>query len=63
MEKVVSIGRKCLTVRVISCGAFLPGTLMAEDGWATLKGRFVYDGAPPAPEDLGTIAVIARAFK
>lgn len=31
-----------------------PGTVWAADGWATLKGTFVYDGTPPAVKILET---------
>jgi hypothetical protein len=39
---------------VISWTVLFPGEVMAEDGWATLKGRFAYDGAPPAAKYLDT---------
>ncbi len=50
----MNISRRCLIYSAISFMALLPGALMAEDGWATLKGRFVYDGAPPAAKSLDT---------
>ncbi|MCH7685432.1 MAG: hypothetical protein IH899_01910, partial [Planctomycetes bacterium] len=46
--------RKCIAVSLVSCGAIAPAAVIAGEGWATLKGRFVYDGAPPAVKYLAT---------
>ena len=43
-----------LVVSVIGVGWMLPSTVRAADAWATLKGRFVYDGTPPAAKFLDT---------
>lgn len=48
----MNIRRGCLICSIISCTALLPGALLAEDGWATLKGQFIYDGPPPAAKYL-----------
>lgn len=50
----MKISGRCLIYSAIICTALLPGALMAEDGWATLNGRFTYDGAPPAAKYLDT---------
>ena len=50
----MNISRRCLICSVIGCTVLLPSSLRAEDGWATLKGRFVYDGSPPAVKYLDT---------
>ena len=50
----MKISRRCLICSVISCTVLLPSELMADDGWATLKGQFVYDGAPPKAKYLDT---------
>ena len=50
----MKISGRCLIYSAIICTALLPGALVAEDGWATLKGRFAYDGAPPAAKYLDT---------
>lgn len=46
--------RSFLVLWALSGGVFLPGTLQAADEWATLKGRFVYDGTPPAAKFFDT---------
>lgn len=54
MENVMNTGVRYLVVGVTSCILVLPSALRAQDGWATLKGKFVYDGAPPATKFLET---------
>jgi len=50
----MNISRKCLIWSIISCTVFLPSSLMVADEWASLKGRFVYDGTPLAAKVLDT---------
>lgn len=43
-----------LITAAAACAAFVPAIARADDGWATLKGKFVYDGAPPPAKFLET---------
>ncbi len=45
---------KCVAVTMVCCGAIAPAAVIAAEGWATLKGRFVYDGTPPTVKYLAT---------
>ncbi len=45
---------KCVSLCAASCCVVVPAIAVAADGWATLKGRFVYDGSPPAVKFLST---------
>lgn len=50
----MNIIRQCLSWSFIHCALLLSSDLLAADEWAALKGRFVYDGAPPAAKFLNT---------
>jgi plastocyanin len=43
--------RQCLTLVAVSLGMAVAGATSAAE-WASLKGRFVYDGAAPEPEPI-----------
>lgn len=50
----MTVSRRRLIWSVISCILFSPSGLTAAEEWASLKGRFVYDGAPPVAKSLDT---------
>lgn len=43
-----------LTAAAAACTAIAPAIARAADGWATLQGKFVYDGDPPPVKFLQT---------
>jgi hypothetical protein len=45
---------RCIAILTAGCALLAPSIVLGADGWATLKGRFVYDGAPPAVKHLAT---------
>lgn len=50
----MNISRQCLTWSVIICTVILSSGHLAAGEWAALRGRFVYDGAPPDAKFLNT---------